>query len=66
MVSDVFTFRPRLGADGGFVATGVVPSIAKALRDRGEPVGDLLFRAGPDEVAVDWPEAYSVEEGSAQ
>jgi pilus assembly protein CpaF len=62
VVSEVFTFRPRLGANGGFVATGVIPVIAKILSDRGERIGDLLFRAGPDELAADWPEAYGAED----
>ncbi len=62
VVSEVFTFRPRLGANGGFVATGVIPVIAKILSDRGERIGDLLFRAGRDELAADWPEAHGAED----
>jgi pilus assembly protein CpaF len=61
VVSEVYAFRPRLGASGGFVATGVIPGIAKVLSDRGERIGELLFRAGPDELAADWPEAYGGE-----
>jgi pilus assembly protein CpaF len=47
VVESVFGFRPR-SADGGFEATGYIPSITDTLRTRGEPLPDALFEAGID------------------
>jgi pilus assembly protein CpaF len=48
IVTDVFGFRPRLGAEGSFVATGEVPAIAQILRERGENLAEEAFEPGPD------------------
>jgi pilus assembly protein CpaF len=47
VVESVFGFRPR-SSDGGFEATGYIPSITDTLRTRGEPLPDALFEAGVD------------------
>jgi pilus assembly protein CpaF len=47
VVESVFGFRPR-SVDGGFEATGYIPSITETLRVRGEPLPDALFEAGLD------------------
>jgi pilus assembly protein CpaF len=56
VVTPVFVFRPRMGTAGHFVATGAVPAVNDLLAERGAPVADGLFRAGPD-VLLDEPEA---------
>jgi pilus assembly protein CpaF len=43
VVSPIFRYRPRLGADGTFEATGTMPAIVVTLADRGEDVGDWMF-----------------------
>jgi pilus assembly protein CpaF len=48
IVTPVFRFRPRDGADGHFEATGTVPSIVSTLADRGEHVGDWMFAPEDD------------------
>ncbi len=48
VVSEVFSFRPRLGRSGGFVASGVRPPLADVLAERGEHLPDELFRPGCD------------------
>jgi pilus assembly protein CpaF len=48
VVTEVFGYRPRLGPDGGFVATGIVPRLVRILADRGQEVPDDLFAAGTD------------------
>ena len=48
IVNDVFCFRPRISAEGRFDATGHVPKVVSALRDRGADVASDLFRPGPD------------------
>ena len=48
VVTPVFRFRPRDGADGHFEATGTVPSIVSTLADRGEEVGDWMFAPEDD------------------
>ena len=48
VVTSLFRFRPREGADGGFEATGSVPMLLGVLEDRGEHVDADLFAAGPD------------------
>ncbi|MFN2544662.1 MAG: CpaF family protein [Actinomycetota bacterium] len=49
IVNEVFAYRPRVGPDGSFAATGAVPKVVGVLRDRGEAVPDDLFRAGVDD-----------------
>jgi pilus assembly protein CpaF len=49
IVSEVFAFRPRLGPDGAFVATGVVPRLARTLADHGEDVQSRWFEPGVDD-----------------
>jgi pilus assembly protein CpaF len=47
VVEPLFSFRPR--EDGGrFVATGTLPDLVQALRDRGQGVSDDLFEPGED------------------
>ena len=48
IVNDVFSFRPRVSADGRFEATGHVPKVVSVLRGRGADVPPDLFRPGPD------------------
>jgi len=48
VVSPVFRFRPRTGADGEFEAAGFVPELANVLSGRGEDIGPELFTAGSD------------------
>jgi pilus assembly protein CpaF len=43
VVRPLFRFLPREGRGGAFVATGVVPSIAAVLRERGQDCDDELF-----------------------
>ena len=47
VVEPVFRFRPRAGSSGSFEVTGLVPTIADVLRDRGHTV-DGLFAPGLD------------------
>jgi pilus assembly protein CpaF len=49
IVSEVFAFRPRLGPDGAFVATGVVPRLARTLADHGEDMQSRWFEPGVDD-----------------
>ena len=48
VVAEVFGFRPRLGAHGAFLATGHVPKVVQALRERGERLPDDVFAPGAD------------------
>jgi pilus assembly protein CpaF len=48
VVNEVFSFRPRISADGRFDATGHVPKVLSVLRERGADVPPDLFRPGPD------------------
>ena len=48
VVTEVFGFRPRLGPDGAFVATGLVPTLARTLVERGQEAPAALFAAGID------------------
>ncbi|MGZ8606361.1 MAG: CpaF family protein [Actinomycetota bacterium] len=48
VVTELFSFRPRLGPDGTFVATGAVPAFARDLRDRGQGPPAEWFAAGAD------------------
>jgi pilus assembly protein CpaF len=50
VVREIFAFRPRVGRDGAFVATGVVPALARVLQGRGQDVDDGWFLQGLDEV----------------
>jgi pilus assembly protein CpaF len=45
IVTEIFGFRPRLGPEGGFVATGIVPPLAKTLASRGQEVPPDWFDA---------------------
>ncbi|MEX2274897.1 MAG: hypothetical protein WEA10_04955 [Actinomycetota bacterium] len=45
---DLFSFDPRRGPSGSFVATGAVPGLARTLVDRGERVDGWMFSAGED------------------
>ena len=47
-VTELFGFRPRLGPDGAFVATGVRPAFARVLADRGQEPPDEWFTADID------------------
>jgi pilus assembly protein CpaF len=49
IVAEVFGFRPRLGPDGAFVATGLVPRLARTLADAGQELPEEWFAAGVDE-----------------
>jgi pilus assembly protein CpaF len=48
IVTPVFRFRPRDGAEGHFEATGTVPAIVSTLADRGEQVDDWMFAPEAD------------------
>jgi len=48
VVRTVFSFRPRFGPTGAFVATGEVPRLAEVLAERGEESLDELFAPGSD------------------
>jgi pilus assembly protein CpaF len=43
IVTEIFGFRPRLGPEGAFVATGVIPPLAKTLAGRGQDVPAQWF-----------------------
>jgi pilus assembly protein CpaF len=43
VVTDVFTFDPRRGPRGAFVATGALPSVVSTLGERGEAVSPAMF-----------------------
>ena len=48
VVNEVFSFRPRISADGRFDVTGHVPKVVSVLRERGAETPPDLFRPGPD------------------
>jgi hypothetical protein len=48
VVTPLFRFRPRDGADGGFEATGNIPDVVGTLANRGESLEQTLFDAGAD------------------
>jgi pilus assembly protein CpaF len=48
VVTEVFGFRPRLGARGSFLCNGIVPALAHVLADRGGELPPSVFEAGPD------------------
>jgi pilus assembly protein CpaF len=48
LVTEVFGFRPRLGPDGGFVATGAVPSFGRSLAAHGHEAPAAWFAPGVD------------------
>ena len=50
VVTDLFAFRPRVGREGAFVATGAVPGLVATLTGRGEEIPRGAFEAGIDEV----------------
>jgi pilus assembly protein CpaF len=47
-VLDVFSFRPREGAEGTFTSSGDVPRVARVLEERDERVPRAMFVAGED------------------
>ena len=48
VVAEVFGFRPRVGRHGAFVCSGVVPSVARLLRERGAALEEDAFAPGVD------------------
>jgi pilus assembly protein CpaF len=48
VVTEVFGFRPRLGARGSFFCNGIVPAFAGVLADRGEDLPPTVFEPGPE------------------
>jgi pilus assembly protein CpaF len=48
VVSPVFRFVSRAGAEGAFEAVGFVPELADVLSGRGEDTGPEMFTAGSD------------------
>jgi pilus assembly protein CpaF len=48
LVTEIFTFRPRRGSGGEFVASGIVPGIVSMLEERGERLSHLVFAKGAD------------------
>jgi pilus assembly protein CpaF len=48
VVHEIFGFRPRLGPHGAFVATGVVPTMTRLLRERGAELDERVFAPGVD------------------
>jgi pilus assembly protein CpaF len=48
VVTEVFGFRPHLGPDGTFVATGARPAFERTIHNRGEHQPDEWFVPGPD------------------
>jgi pilus assembly protein CpaF len=52
VVTEVYGFRPRVGRDGAFVATGATPELARVLARRGQETFEAWFRAGVDEEAA--------------
>lgn len=55
IVTEVFGFRPRLGPDGSFVSTGVVPRLGGLLAERGQEVSGGWFAPGVDGDVVAGP-----------
>jgi pilus assembly protein CpaF len=51
LLTDVFTYAPRLQAGGSFVCSGTEPELARTLRARGENVPEAWFAPGPDRSA---------------
>jgi pilus assembly protein CpaF len=49
IVAEVFGFRPRLGPEGAFVATGLVPRLVRTLADAGQELPEEWFTAGVDD-----------------
>ncbi|MEX0755278.1 MAG: CpaF family protein [Actinomycetota bacterium] len=45
---ELFSFEPRRGPRGGFVATGAVPTLSRTLLERGQTVDGWMFGAGVD------------------
>jgi pilus assembly protein CpaF len=52
IVTEIFGFRPRLGPYGGFVATGITPTLVRVLVEHGEQVPTGMFEAGMDDERV--------------
>jgi pilus assembly protein CpaF len=48
LVTEIFAFRPRLGPDGAFLATGVVPRLSRTFADHGQDVQEQWFEPGVD------------------
>ena len=48
VMSEIFAFRPRVDRHGAFVATGVIPALARMLQGRGQDVPDSWFATGID------------------
>jgi pilus assembly protein CpaF len=48
IVTEVFGFRPRLGPEGAFVATGAVPAVARELAGRSQDHPVEWFAEGID------------------
>ena len=48
VLTDVFTYAPRLEAGGSFVCSGTEPELARTLRARGERVPEAWFAPGAD------------------
>ncbi|HEX6330897.1 MAG TPA: CpaF family protein [Actinomycetota bacterium] len=53
IVTELFGFRPRLGRNGAFVATGRVAGIARVLADRGQELPPGCLAAGVDGGGLD-------------
>jgi len=47
-VTEIFGFRPRLGPEGSFQATGAVPALCRLLEERGEAIPEDRFEPGVD------------------
>jgi len=48
IVTEVFGFRPRLGRDGSFLRTGIVPRLCDLLTERGQELSGEWFSPGVD------------------
>jgi pilus assembly protein CpaF len=49
IVTEVFSFHPRLRPSGTFACAGIEPALAQTLRSRGQSVPERWFTAGSDD-----------------
>jgi pilus assembly protein CpaF len=48
VVVEIFGFRPRIGREGAFVCTGIMPRVVSSLAEREQDLDQRWFEAGID------------------